>query len=579
MIINNIPSSCHRGDCGFNFTDELTPELFRSHPSTGTSRTVITIIGQGFTLGNVDPTVRIGQANCAVSSFNDTTITCTAGPSQAGTLPISVHVGTVGRALRPMGVALFTYQLTVNSVDRNSGSVGGGTLIRIRGNGFPALPMRGNDSHSEIFGKHLEWIYSSIWPPSDVPTMCVSRFQREIETEIQNGNGTSNESMALNMTRNDTESDRMHPPVLVLVGDFPCLIVTSSLNEIACLTPPSLGGEAVVNISVCIEGELVQLEDGFSYTDNLTPSITNHSPSSTSVLEDVTLTLTGAQLDTTGDPVVVAIHLRTRNHTFCNVTSHSSSEIQCSMNSTALSPGRYRVGVFFPEQAHPSYQVPCSESGDCPHPIYTPLHFTVVLFVDSATPTNGSLLGDARLTISGGGFPTENLTVTIGNRKCELIGINESHITCNTPGLQRTHNGFMTGACVCVVCVCVCGCVYCVCVCVYWVCLLCVCVLCVCMWCVRMCVCVCVCVCIHVRVHECTQVHTSALTRVHSCAYMCVCIMWCVCTHQYMVHATLFACVFVCMCVCLHVHLFACMFVCMCVCLHVHLFTCAFVVL
>jgi plastocyanin len=445
VIINNIPSSCHRGDCGFNFTDELTPELFRSHPSTGTSRTVITIIGQGFTLGNVDPTVRIGQANCAVSSFNDTTITCTAGPSQAGTLPISVHVGTVGRALRPMGVALFTYQLTVNSVDRNSGSVGGGTLIRIRGNGFPALPMRGNDSHSEIFGKHLEWIYSSIWPPSDVPTMCVSRFQREIETEIQNGNGTSNESMALNMTRNDTESDRMHPPVLVLVGDFPCLIVTSSLNEIACLTPPSLGGEAVVNISVCIEGELVQLEDGFSYTDNLTPSITNHSPSSTSVLEDVTLTLTGAQLDTTGDPVVVAIHLRTRNHTFCNVTSHSSSEIQCSMNSTALSPGRYRVGVFFPEQAHPSYQVPCSESGDCPHPIYTPLHFTVVLFVDSATPTNGSLLGDARLTISGGGFPTENLTVTIGNRKCELIGINESHITCNTPGLQRTHNGFMTG--------------------------------------------------------------------------------------------------------------------------------------
>ena len=422
---------------------------------------MITIVGEGFTLGNGNISVHVGEADCEVADYNDTIITCSAGPHQVGTFPVSVLVGNVGYALRPMGVALFTYQLTVSSVDCDSGSTGGGGLIRILGNGFPVIPMTNNDSDYHLLRKHLEWFSSAI-QPHDSPTMCVSRFQFEVNEKILNGNGTINETQSNNVSSPGDRTDsgeRFTPGLLVLVGSHPCLIVSSALDEIRCLTPPGPIEGGVVNISVCIEGEVIHLEDAFTYTNDTTPFITSYSPQYSNVLEDVALSFSGSQLNSTHQPIVVAIHLKQDFHIFCNVTSVSNNGIDCSLDGATLPPGRYKVGVFYTTESHPSYLISCDDGDDddCPRPHYSLPCFDVVFFIDSTTPSNRSYLGGTHLTISGGGFRSDNLTVTVGSKMCDIVSVNTSSITCTTPGLHRTLNGFITGECVCV-CTCRSGC-------------------------------------------------------------------------------------------------------------------------
>ena len=97
-----------------------------------------------------------------------------------------------------------------------------------------------NDFDSHVLRKHLEWLSSAI-QPHNTPTMCVSRFQFEVDDEIRSGNGTINGTQSKNGSAPEGRPDsggRFTPGLLVLVGSRPCLIVSSALDEITCLTPP-----------------------------------------------------------------------------------------------------------------------------------------------------------------------------------------------------------------------------------------------------------------------------------------------------------------------------------------------------
>ena len=80
--------------------------------------------------------VVIGGSVCQVTSSNLTTIKCTAGQSSGGSHEIIVKIHNKGFAKPLSRNVAYTYKVNVSGIHPNQGSVGGGTLVAIRGDGF-----------------------------------------------------------------------------------------------------------------------------------------------------------------------------------------------------------------------------------------------------------------------------------------------------------------------------------------------------------------------------------------------------------------------------------------------------------
>ena len=435
VCINKIPASCPHDNCGFNFTEEATPQLHSSSPSYGSAGEELMLIGQGFTLGGGNLMVVIGNADCAISDYSDTHITCTAGPHQAGIFRIAVLVSGVGYAHHSYEGQYFEYQLQLDSLEPTSGGIGGGAVITLRGNGFPEIQNQNGTGNLWHFWGMLENSNNTGFP-------CQPEFMTN-DTDTSAANDTDPRS-------SEVEDVKLDPTVicymsLVQVGDFPCLVVNSTLSEMTCVTPPHSNLEGgVVNVSICVNGEAGYLADAFTYSPSLTPVLTDLSPPSTGVLQDTVLTMTGSNLNIAGTPEVVLVGGAGNTSVRCAVETVDEHNILCRLNGSYLAPGEYGVGVVFPGVGYPAYERVCS-SAPCYDTHYTPFEFRVELFISSVAPPYGSTQGGTQVTVLGGGFPSSEdaVIVTVGDHSCVITSVNSSLIQCRTPGLQQTFNGFL----------------------------------------------------------------------------------------------------------------------------------------
>jgi len=119
------------GSFTFSYSSGLTPTISSINPTSGVSGQTLTITGTNFV--NSQTTVNVGGVGCTIVTVSSTTITCTLGSSQAGSLSV---VATVAGAGRSNGNVLFQYNLQVTSVTPSRGSFGGGQLLTIAGDGF-----------------------------------------------------------------------------------------------------------------------------------------------------------------------------------------------------------------------------------------------------------------------------------------------------------------------------------------------------------------------------------------------------------------------------------------------------------
>lgn len=108
----------------------------------GGNGAVLTITGTGFATDN---TVMIGKAECTQTASSETEITCTLGKGEIGTFDVKVTAESKGLA---SGSQSFEYNSgSVDSVDPSTGSLAGGTLVTVSGNGFDetaAVDIDGN---------------------------------------------------------------------------------------------------------------------------------------------------------------------------------------------------------------------------------------------------------------------------------------------------------------------------------------------------------------------------------------------------------------------------------------------------
>ncbi|MEQ2207471.1 hypothetical protein XENOCAPTIV_012908, partial [Xenoophorus captivus] len=136
VYINGIPSNCS-GNCSFQWSDEKTPVVTGISPSQGSSGlgTLLTITGTGFSMENAS--IMVGNSRCVTEEVTATTQLCRLGGASAGTYPVSVNFPSLGDA-RYAGdnILYFDYQLILSSFSPQSGSIGGGTVLTVRGFGL-----------------------------------------------------------------------------------------------------------------------------------------------------------------------------------------------------------------------------------------------------------------------------------------------------------------------------------------------------------------------------------------------------------------------------------------------------------
>ncbi|XP_035847175.1 fibrocystin-L-like [Sander lucioperca] len=117
----------------FTYSAAHTPVISSISPPTGPSGAVVILTGSGFGIDSQHISVTINQVPCVVSAVSDTQVQCTAGDNPGGAYPVMLHHQVKGHA--QSGV-MFTYELTLSSVQPNEGSYGGGALLSVQGSGF-----------------------------------------------------------------------------------------------------------------------------------------------------------------------------------------------------------------------------------------------------------------------------------------------------------------------------------------------------------------------------------------------------------------------------------------------------------
>ena len=133
---HKIPATCKvSNNCTFSYSGIITPNVTDISPSNvSTSGVLFTIKGRGFGKNVADIMVNIGTTSCQVTKVNHSHIICQAGYIGAGWNYLRVYRANIGN----MGVGQLKVwsHPYVSNVYPHNGSLNGGTVLTIYGNGF-----------------------------------------------------------------------------------------------------------------------------------------------------------------------------------------------------------------------------------------------------------------------------------------------------------------------------------------------------------------------------------------------------------------------------------------------------------
>jgi hypothetical protein len=141
VTVNNLQTSPSAYSV-FTFSEALTPQIDYVTPTNliGLSN-VLSFYGKGFPLQAADVTVTIGNQTCDVISLTQYSLQCRVGPLIAGVHGISLIVRPSGNAVFGIDAVKSVSSLAlVSGISPIEGSLYGGTIVTITGNGFDSRP-------------------------------------------------------------------------------------------------------------------------------------------------------------------------------------------------------------------------------------------------------------------------------------------------------------------------------------------------------------------------------------------------------------------------------------------------------
>ncbi len=132
MSVNNMASVCG-ANCSFEWSAEATPVVESVDAS---DLAAVQLHGSGFdALQPMNNRVLIGEVLCKVTEATERLIVCQAGQNPVGTYGFRVVVA--GKGLAEMrSNTMVNFGLSVDGFSPQSGSSGGGNVVRVTGTGF-----------------------------------------------------------------------------------------------------------------------------------------------------------------------------------------------------------------------------------------------------------------------------------------------------------------------------------------------------------------------------------------------------------------------------------------------------------
>ncbi|XP_075128051.1 fibrocystin-L-like [Leptodactylus fuscus] len=423
VTVKGISARCI-GSCSFTYSSALTPQVSNVYPAqVGNTSTTIYISGLGFGADVNDVVVYVGGRKLYVVNVNDTYITCTIDPIPAGNYPVTVTVLSKGLA---QGYFTLTSP-AVAALLTPSGSVLGGTLLLIQGNGFHPVnttvqvggapcPVTAVTPGSlqcitppstiaKITSVNIR-IPSTAYPPinfiyseADTPTI----------TSILPDTGPPGTNIIVFGSGFGLDASKM----TVTIGNATCSIIAASDSQLNCTVGDHWGGTFPVSF---------QNMKGFArskvrFTYELT--MTGVSPSQGSLGGGSVLTIVGSGFNKRQSKVFVC-------NAECKVDHERSSAsfLYCATpisNDTNTSSQSCNVMVM---NGNNSVQINNS---------FTYMSaFTPV--ISDVTPKRGGTAGGTRLTITGSQFSSNisAITVTIAQSVCNIQTATSTQIVCIT---------------------------------------------------------------------------------------------------------------------------------------------------
>ncbi|XP_032616164.1 fibrocystin-L [Hylobates moloch] len=328
----------------FEVSSCFSPSISNITPSTGTVNEPITIIGHGFSNLPCANKVTIGSYPCVIEESSEDSITCHIDPQD------SMDVG-----IREI-VTLTVYNL--------------GTAINTLSNEF---------DRRFVLLPNIDLVLPNAGSTTGMTRVTIK------------GSGFAVSSAG----------------VKVLMGRFPCKVLSVNYTAIECETSPA--AQQLVDVDLLIHGVPAQCQGNctFSYLESITPYVTGVFPNS--IIGSVKLLIEGEGLGTVLEDIAVFIG----NQQFRAIEVNENNIIALV---TPLPVGHHSLSVVVGSKGLALGNLTVSSPP-----------------VASLSPTSGSIGGGTTLVITGNGFYPGNTIVTIGDDPCQIISINPNEVCCHTP--------------------------------------------------------------------------------------------------------------------------------------------------
>nr|XP_045000409.1 fibrocystin-L [Jaculus jaculus] len=328
----------------FELSSCVSPSISNITPSTGTVNEIITITGHGFSNLTCANKVTIGSYPCVVEESSDTSIMCRIDPQNSMDVGIREIVTLI---VYNLGIAINTLS---HEFDRR----------------FVLLP--------------------------------------NIDTVLPNAGSTT--GMA-RVTIQGSGFVLSSAGVDILLGDYPCKVLTVNYTAIECETSPA--PQQRVHVYLRIHGVPAQCKGdcSFTYLESITPYVTRIFPNS--INGSVKVLIEGEGFGTTLEEISVFIGSQ-------QFRAISVNENNISAFVTPLPAGLHSLRVVVGNKGLALGNLTLGSPAAA-----------------SVSPTSGSIAGGTTLVITGNGFHPGNTSVTVGDGSCQIMFISTSEVHCSTP--------------------------------------------------------------------------------------------------------------------------------------------------
>ena len=382
--------------------------------------------------------VSVGSETCAVATASDTQITCTLSGLMVGDHSVKVNIkGEKGYAVFQSSDVI-TSQAVLTTISPTQGSVNGGLLLTINGNGFASrnstsvtigqVPCVITDISTSVIscitGSQSEGSYSvtvrSAGETFPVKTFATNAVSTPEVSSVTPTTGKSGDTITLQGSGFATDPSQNH----VKIGMTDCQVATSTGTSITCTLQSKAAGTYPVTLHVEGKGHATSSTE-FTYQLN----IDSVSPAESGFGGGKLLTITGSGFDGEVNVTICSNQCEILEHH--NVTD---TTIQCEVPPKPQSaPGAddvcdIIVAVTSMNPDNTPQTVNKTQSN-----AYT-YKDALTSTITSVSPSRGGTGGGVVLTITGTGFSTiqNQNKVTIDGTMCMVISANSTEINCTT---------------------------------------------------------------------------------------------------------------------------------------------------